>query len=52
LGKADLQFSDFTFNRRCVELFKTGSIDVGLVKDCQSYLAIDLPSYVYFKKAG
>jgi len=26
----------------CIKLFKTGSIDV--VKDCQSYFAIDLPS--------
>ena len=34
--------SDFTFNRCCMKLFKTGSIDV--VKDCQSYFAIDLPS--------
>jgi len=32
LGKADLQSLDFTFNRLCMKLFKTGSIDV--VKDC------------------
>jgi len=42
LGKADLHSLDFTFNRLCMKLFKTGSIDV--VKDCQSYFAIDLPS--------
>ena len=28
LGKADLQSLDFTFNRLCMKLFKTGSIDV------------------------
>jgi len=42
LGKADWHSLDFTFNRRCMKLFKTGSIDV--VKDCQRYFAIDLPS--------
>ena len=42
LAKADLPSLDFTFNRLCMKLFKTGSIDV--VKDCQSYFAIDLPS--------
>ena len=41
LGKADL---NFTYNRLCVKLFKTGSIDV--VKDCRSCFAIDLPSCV------
>jgi len=30
-----------TFNRLCMKLFKTGSIDA--VTDCQSYFAIDLP---------
>ena len=44
LGKADLQSLDFTFNRLCMKLFKTGSIDV--VKDCLSCFAIDLPSCV------
>ena len=42
LGKANLRSLDFTFNRLCMKLFKTGSIDV--VKDCQSYFATDLPS--------
>jgi len=42
LGKADLRSLDFTFDRLCMKLFKTESIDV--VKDCQSYFAIDLPS--------
>ena len=42
LGKAHLRSLDFTFNRLCMKLFKTESIDV--VKDCQSYFAIDLPS--------
>ena len=42
LGKANLRCLDFTFIRVCMKLVKTGSIDV--VKDCQSYLAIDLPS--------
>jgi len=42
LLKADLRSLDFTFNRLCMKLFKTDSIDV--VKDCQSYFAIDLPS--------
>ena len=42
LGKANLRSLDFTFNRLCMKLFKTESIDV--VKDCQSYFAIDLPS--------
>ena len=49
LGDADLRSLDFTFNRLCVKLFKTGSIDV--VKDCQRYFAIDLPS-CDLKKAG
>jgi len=35
---------DFTFNRLCMKLFKTGSIDV--VKDCLSCFAIDLPSCI------
>ena len=38
-----------SFDRLCMKLFKTGSIDV--IKDCQSYLAIDLPS-CDLKKAG
>ena len=49
LGKANLRSLDFTFNRLCTKLFKSGSIDV--VKDCQSYFAIDLPS-CDLKKAG
>jgi len=39
LAKADFHSFDFTFNRFCMKLFKTGSID--LVKDCQNYFAID-----------
>jgi len=39
LGKAGLHSLDFTFNRLCMKLFKTGSIDVG--KDCQSYFAME-----------
>jgi len=42
LGKADLHSLDFTFNRLCMKLFKTGKIDV--LKDSQSYFATDLPS--------
>ena len=42
LGNADLHSLDFTFNRLCMKLFKTGSIEV--VRDCQSYFAADLPS--------
>ena len=38
LGKADLQSLDFTFNRLCMKLSKTGSIHV--VKDCPSSFAI------------
>jgi len=34
LGKADQHSLDFTFNRLCMKLFKTGSVDV--VKNCQS----------------
>ena len=49
LGKADLQSLDFSFNRLCMKLFKTGSIDV--VKDCLSFFVIDLPSCVCKKKA-
>ena len=37
-GKADLQSLDFTFNRLCMKLFKTGSIDV--VTDCLSCFAV------------
>ena len=37
LGKADRHSLDFTFNRLCIKLFKTGNIDA--VKDCQSYFA-------------
>jgi len=44
LGKADRHSLDFTFNRLCMKLFRTGSI--AAVKDCQSCFAIDLPSYV------
>jgi len=44
LGKADLHSLDFTFNRWWMKVFKTGSIDV--VKDCQNFFAIDLPSCV------
>ena len=40
LGEADLQSLDFTFNRLCMKLFKTGSIDI--VKDCLSCFAIYL----------
>jgi len=47
LGKADLQSLDFTFNRLCMKLFKTGSIDV--VKYCLSCFAIDLPSCICTK---
>ena len=46
LGKADSL--DFTFNRLCMKLFTTGSIDV--VKDCQNYFAIDLPSCTLKKR--
>ena len=42
MGKAVRHFLDFTFNRLCVKLFKTGSIDA--VEVCQSYFAINLPS--------
>ena len=35
-------------HRLCMKLFKTGSIDV--VKDCQNYFAIDLPSSVLKKR--
>jgi len=48
LGKADRHSLDFTFNRLCMKLFKTGSIDV--VKDYQSCFAIDLPSCVLKRK--
>ena len=48
LGKADLQSLDFTFNRLCMKLFKTGSIDI--VKDCLNCFAIDLPSCVCKKR--
>ena len=44
LGKADLPSLDFSFNRLCMKLFKTGSIDV--VNDCLSCFVIDLPSCV------
>ena len=40
---------DFSVNRLCMKLFKTGNIDV--VKDCLSFFVIDLPSCVFFKKA-
>jgi len=39
-----------TFNRLCIKLFKSGSIDV--VKDCQSYFAIDLPSCDLKRRQG
>jgi len=48
LGKADLHSLDFTFNRFCMKLFKTGSNDI--VKDCQNYFAIDLPSCDFKKR--
>jgi len=40
LDKAELQSLDFPFNRLCMKLFETGSVDV--VKDCPNYFAIDL----------
>ena len=40
---------DFTFNRLCMKVFKTGSIDI--VKDCLNCFALDLPSCVCKKKA-
>jgi len=42
LGKSDLQCLDFTFNRFCKKLFKSENTEV--VKDCQRYFDIDLPS--------
>ena len=48
LGKADLQSLDFSFNRLCMKLFKTGSIDV--VKECQLCFGIDLPSRLLKKR--
>jgi len=48
LGNADLQSLDFTFNRFCMKLFKSGNIE--LVKDCQKYFGLDLPSIVLKKK--
>jgi len=48
VGKADRHSLDFTFNRLCMKLFKTGSIDV--VKDCQSGFAIDLPRSCVLKR--
>jgi len=44
LGKADRHSLDLVFNRHCVKLFKTWSIDI--VKDCRNCFAIDLPSCV------
>jgi len=44
LGKADRHSLDFTFNRLCMKLFKTVSIDIA--KDRQSCSAIDLQSCV------
>jgi len=41
---ADRHSLDFTFTRLCMKLFKTWSIDV--VKDCQSFFAIDLTSCI------
>ena len=48
LGKADLQSLDFTFNRFCMKLFKSGNID--FIKNCQDYFAIDLPSTTVKKR--
>ena len=48
LGKADLQSLDFIFNRLCMKLFKTGSINV--VKDCLSCFAINLPRCICKKR--
>ena len=45
LGKADLQFLGFTFNRLCMKIFKTESIDV--VKYCLNCFAIDPPSCIF-----
>ena len=44
LGTVDRHSLDFTFDRLCVKLFKTGRADVA--KDRQSCFAIDLPSCV------
>jgi len=48
LNFVNMHSIDFTFNRFCMKLFKTGSIDV--VKYCQNYFAIDLPSCVFKKR--
>jgi len=41
-GQGGPAFLRLHLHRLCMKLFKTGSIDV--VKDCQRYFAIDLPS--------
>ena len=48
LGNADLQSLDFTYNRYCMKLFKSGNIE--LAKDCQRYFGIDLPSSLFTKR--
>jgi len=48
LGKADLQSLDFTFNRFCMKLFKSGNIE--LVKDYQRYYGIDLSGSILTKR--
>jgi len=42
VGQGGPAFLRCHLQQLCIKLFKTGSIDV--VKDCQSYFAIDLPS--------
>jgi len=44
LCKANRHSLDFTFNRLCMKLFKTGSGSIDVVKYSQSYFAINLPS--------
>jgi len=49
LTKSELSFLDFIVNRFFMKLFKTNNIDV--VKSCQLYFGISLPSEEWVKRA-
>jgi len=48
LNKTELNSLDFVINRFCMKLFSTSNMDI--IKDCQSYLNLKLPSELLTKR--
>jgi len=50
MKKSDLNSLDFAVNRFfMLKLFRTGAINI--VKSCQSYFSLNLPSVLFMKRA-